>query len=69
MPVSPASRKVSLGTRNVRGVIDSVCGMWVDPEQAAGTSEHHGEMAFFGSPGCKRAFDWERERYLPAGGR
>ncbi|HYG79088.1 MAG TPA: heavy metal translocating P-type ATPase [Pyrinomonadaceae bacterium] len=41
------------GTR----VVDPVCGMSIDPESAAGTSERDGETFYFCSPGCKEKFD------------
>jgi Cu+-exporting ATPase len=49
---------------------DPVCGMTVDPKTAAGKSEHRGQTYYFCSPGCKRAFDKEPEKYVsaPSGG-
>jgi len=44
--------------------IDPVCGMDVTPETAAGKSEYNGETYYFCSPGCKRSFDKEPEKYL-----
>ena len=46
---------------------DSLCGMDVDPHAAAATSEYLGTTIYFCSPGCKRAFDREPERYLAGG--
>lgn len=43
---------------------DPVCGMQVDPKNAAGTSEYQGNTYFFCSSGCKQAFDKEPERYV-----
>jgi Cu+-exporting ATPase len=37
--------------------IDPVCGMEVDPQQAAGASEYGGTSYYFCSTGCKRQFD------------
>jgi Cu+-exporting ATPase len=37
--------------------VDPVCGMKVDPERAAGTSERDGVRYYFCSPGCKQKFD------------
>ena len=45
---------------------DPVCGMDVDPRQAAGTSEYQGKTYYFCSAGCKRSFDKEPERYVGA---
>lgn len=44
--------------------IDPVCGMEVDPAQAAGSVEYKGETYYFCSPGCKRSFEKEPEKYL-----
>jgi YHS domain-containing protein len=44
--------------------IDPVCGMEVDEASAAGQSEYQGTTYYFCSPGCKRAFDKEPEKYL-----
>lgn len=43
---------------------DPVCGMWVDPETAAATYEHDGEVFYFCARGCRDAFEEEPERYL-----
>jgi Cu+-exporting ATPase len=37
--------------------VDPVCGMTVNPETAAGTSERDGVRYYFCSPGCKAKFD------------
>lgn len=47
---------------------DPVCGMMVDEEKAAGTSEYKGKTYYFCSPGCKVAFDKDPERYLSGEG-
>ena len=44
-------------------VKDPVCGMDVDPQQASGESEYQGQLYYFCSPGCKRAFDKEPAQY------
>jgi Cu+-exporting ATPase len=44
--------------------IDPVCGMEVDPQQAAGTSEYHGTTYYFCSAGCKRQFEKAPESYV-----
>lgn len=44
-------------------VKDPVCGMNVDPQQAAGTAEHQGHTYYFCSPGCKTAFERDPARY------
>lgn len=45
-------------------VHDPVCHMDIDPVTAAGTSEYHGQTYYFCSPGCKKSFDKEPEKYL-----
>jgi Cu+-exporting ATPase len=38
--------------------------MEVEPETAAGKSEYKGQTYYFCSPGCKRSFDKDPEKYL-----
>ena len=45
---------------------DPVCGMDVDPNQAAATSVYNGQTYYFCSRGCKIAFDKDPEKYLQA---
>ena len=40
---------------------DPVCGMEVEADQAAGTSEYQGRKVYFCSLGCKEKFDREPE--------
>ena len=47
-------------------VKDPVCGMDIDPKTAASKSEYHGQTYYFCSPGCKKAFDKEPEKYVQA---
>jgi len=47
-------------------VKDPVCGMDIDPKTAAGKSEYQGQTYYFCSPGCKKAFDKEPEKYVQA---
>lgn len=44
--------------------IDPVCGMDVNPETAAATSEYNGTTYYFCAPGCKKSFDKDPEKYL-----
>ncbi len=44
--------------------IDPVCGMEVNPNEAARTSEYKGNTYYFCAPGCKRDFDKDPEKYL-----
>jgi YHS domain-containing protein len=46
---------------------DPVCGMDVDINTAAGKSEYKGQTFYFCSPGCKKAFDKEPEKYAKSG--
>ncbi|HET7230709.1 MAG TPA: heavy metal translocating P-type ATPase [Longimicrobium sp.] len=46
------------------GAIDPVCGMTVDPANAAGSSEANGHAYWFCSAGCKQRFDADPEKYL-----
>ncbi|MCU1228767.1 MAG: copper-translocating P-type ATPase [Acidobacteria bacterium] len=43
---------------------DPVCGMTVDPQRAAGSSEYHGETFFFCSLSCKAKFDANPAAFL-----
>ena len=43
---------------------DLVCGMQVDEKTAAGKSEYKGQTYYFCSPGCKKSFDKEPEKYV-----
>ena len=43
---------------------DPVCGMEVDPAQAAATVEYKDKTYYFCAPGCKVAFEKEPEKYL-----
>ncbi len=43
---------------------DPVCGMGVAPDTVAGKSEYKGQTYYFCSPGCKKAFDKEPEKYI-----
>ena len=44
-------------------VTDPVCGMQVDPNSAAGSSEYQGQTYYFCSPGCKNDFDKDPDKY------
>ncbi|HZT69382.1 MAG TPA: YHS domain-containing protein [Terriglobia bacterium] len=43
---------------------DPVCGMQVDPQNAAGKSEHREKTYYFCSPVCKKKFDASPEQYV-----
>ena len=45
-------------------VKDPVCGMEIDPKEAAGKSEYQGQTYYFCSPDCKKAFEKEPEKYV-----
>ena len=44
--------------------IDPVCGMEINPENAAGQSEFKGENYYFCSPACKEKFDAAPEKFI-----
>ncbi len=48
--------------------LDPVCGMRINPNEAAGTSEYKGKTYYFCSLGCKRDFDKDPEKYLSQAG-
>lgn len=45
-------------------VRDLVCGMMIDPQTAAATSEYRGQTYYFCARGCKVAFDRNPEKYI-----
>jgi P-type Cu+ transporter len=46
------------------GVRDPVCGMTVDPQQAAGSAVYQGQNYYFCSKGCAAKFQADPEKYL-----
>lgn len=42
---------------------DPVCGMMIDPSEAAAQSAYQGRTYYFCAPECKVAFDREPEKY------
>jgi len=49
---------------NAQMVKDVVCGMDIDPKQAAGQSDYQGKTYYFCAPGCKRKFDANPQQYV-----
>jgi Cu+-exporting ATPase len=47
-------------------VKDPVCGMEIDPESAAATSDYQGTTYYFCAVGCKEQFDAEPGKFLGA---
>jgi serine/threonine protein kinase len=47
---------------------DPVCGMNVDPQDAAGTSQHQGRTYYFCSDGCKKNFEQNPRQYAKGQG-
>ena len=43
---------------------DPVCGMDVDTNNPAATSDYNGQTYYFCAPGCKKQFDRDPERFL-----
>ena len=50
----------------MKEVQDPVCGMMVDPQEAAGSSEYQGQTYYFCGIGCKKTFDAEPDKYIKA---
>ena len=44
-------------------VIDPVCGMQIEPEEAAGKLEYQGQTYYFCGEGCEKAFQAEPSKY------
>ena len=55
-----------LRAKEAAKAVDPVCGMTVDPQRAAGTSEYQGKTYHFCSKGCVAKFEAEPEKYLRA---
>jgi YHS domain-containing protein len=48
-----------------RGMVtDPVCGLEVDPREAAYSSTYQGHTYYFTDPDCKRMFDEDPEAYM-----
>jgi YHS domain-containing protein len=45
-------------------VVDVVCGMKVDPDNAPAQTTYEGTTYYFCAPGCKVAFEKNPDRYL-----
>ncbi|MDQ2806773.1 MAG: YHS domain-containing protein [Chloroflexota bacterium] len=45
-------------------VTDPVCGMQIQPEQAAGQSTHEGQTYYFCAAGCKKTLDVHPAQYV-----
>ncbi len=43
---------------------DPVCGMQVDPQKAAGQSQHNGQTYYFCSESCKQKFDQNPAQFM-----
>jgi YHS domain-containing protein len=44
-------------------VVDPVCKMEIDSNQAAGKVEYQGKTYYFCAPGCKKAFEDAPQKY------
>jgi YHS domain-containing protein len=44
--------------------VDPVCHMMVDEKTARFTTEYKGKTYYFCTPGCKKKFETDPERYL-----
>ena len=58
------SKRRELSMATVAQVKDPVCGMMVDPLNAAGRFEHAGTMYYFCNPRCRDRFSKDPEGYL-----
>lgn len=47
-----------------RQAVDPVCGMTVDPEQAAATAQDNDQTYYFCSPGCRDTFQGQSNQYV-----
>jgi Cu+-exporting ATPase len=56
--------KIQLTPQPATGAIDPVCGMTVDPNQAAGEYAWQGTTYYFCNPGCLAKFKADPEKYL-----
>ena len=59
---SGSGNKASTGGK----VTDPVCGMRIDSNTAAGSSEYNGQRYFFCSASCKTSFDRDPAKYAGA---
>jgi YHS domain-containing protein len=51
-------------SRLMKTVKDQVCGMLIDPDTAAATSEYKGRIYHFCAWGCRVAFERDPEKYI-----
>jgi YHS domain-containing protein len=49
-------------------VVDPVCGMMFDPDNAAATTSYMGKTYYFCAESCKTKFDAEPRKYVPTTG-
>lgn len=45
-------------------VVDPVCGMEIDQDEAAATSEHMAKTFYFCAEGCKKEFEKDPTKYM-----
>jgi len=50
--------------KSTGAVKDLVCGMEIEPDNAAGRSEHKGQTYYFCGAKCKEKFDLNPEQYV-----
>jgi len=62
--LKPGEQPVTASTQAVQPAIDPVCGMKVDPSQAAANVEHQDADFHFCSQGCATKFRGDPEKYL-----
>lgn len=45
-------------------VVDPVCGMQIDKDEAVASLEHMGKTFYFCAEGCKKQFEENPEKYM-----
>ena len=50
--------------REDKTVRDPVCGMWINPDDAADIMLYKEKIFYFCAPGCKIAFEKEPEKFI-----
>jgi P-type Cu+ transporter len=67
-PVEHADHDLMKGSPQAKTntVLDPVCGMFVDPQEARGKAEYQGKQYFFCSAGCAQRFQESPQKYLSA---
>src|SRR5437764_7914709 len=62
--MGPHDRMAGTFEAKPNAVLDPVCGMYVQPQNARGSAEHKGKTYYFCSPRCVERFQADPEKYL-----